>query len=555
MIKKTLIFLPVALLFLTLASGPLFVPPLAVPWNEEKTDSLGNVVTAHSLGETHSTIHYDLTRLLAVKSGLSPDTAEIVARYCALVDQINAQPGYPYSASLNGTSIPDTFPDWHESIAGTERGGLNNNAQKEYTAQYWHFPFRDPLDTLTGSIVWGTYPVVAIANFKHFTGPPHFWRVPITYNLKHIMQWALYNGGEPGLPDELTPVEVKYADANSSGYQLVQPNSIQAFAIFLHSLADSYSHEECMVSDTIRAHPSTNLCCGLTYHSENEFAYDTIMRAKKHADACVHAIWRALREFKRIHHINSAAFYVTDNNGFQDGDGIPDQLEDDNDGNNTESFLELWKNPSTTDLNGDGTINHSDHTTWRIKLCNNETGKSVQKKLSAGWTWFSLNLTNADRSLGTVLSSLNASDGDYIKNQTVSSTYYQGTGWFGELTQIDPKEMYKIKLGKADTLSFEGGPADPSTHPISIKTGWNWIGYLPQSAKSVTEALSGISPAGEDYIKNQTKSSTFYDGADWFGELNDLEPMDGYMLKTSHTGTLVYPVPGILKDSTNSQKK
>jgi len=364
MIKQTLILVSSGLLLMSLAKGPVVRPP----WNEEKTDSLGSVMTAHSYGDVHSTIHYDLTRFLAIKMGLSADTAEIIARFCALVDQINPKADYPYSLSLNTTSIPDTFPNWPESLAGTERGGVNSNAQNEYTAQYWHFPFRDPADTLTGQMTWGTYPVAS--SFQHFTGPPHFWRVPITYNLKHIMEWALYNGGQPGLPDQLTPVEVMYTDATHPAYTIVQPNSIQAFGIFLHSVGDTYSHEECMVTDTIRAHPESDPYCGLTYHSEHEFAYDADMRAKKHADSCIHAIWRCLREFKRVHNITTPAIWTGDDNGFQDGDGIPDQLEDDGDADVTESFLELWKNPATTDLNGDGVINHSDHTTWRIHMCN-----------------------------------------------------------------------------------------------------------------------------------------------------------------------------------------
>jgi hypothetical protein len=66
--------------------------------------------------------------------------------------------------------------------------------------------------------------------------------------------------------------------------------------------------------------------------------------------------------------------WIADNNGFGDGDGIPDQLEDDGDADTTESFVELWKNPAASDLNGDGLLNHSDHTTWRIQLCNLEEG-------------------------------------------------------------------------------------------------------------------------------------------------------------------------------------
>jgi len=48
-------------------------------------------------------------------------------------------------------------------------------------------------------------------------------------------------------------------------------------------------------------------------------------------------------------------------------------------------------------------------------------------------------------------------------------------------------------------------------------------------------------PMANDYIKNQTKSNTFYEGSGWFGELVTLEPMDGFMLKSGHSGTLTYP--------------
>ncbi len=366
--KKLLLFTPIVFLSFSWSILPVFQKP----WNEERTDSLGNVNTVHSNGEAHSTFHYDLTKVLALKAGIQPDMAELIARYCALVDQLNPKSGYPYAYALTSISIPDTFPSWSESLAGTERGNVfNSNIQRERTAQYWHFPFRDPSDTLTGQMMYISYP--AVTDFNLFTGPPdHFWRVPITYNLKHIMNWALYNGGQAGKPDALTITDVQYYDTISDSYKLVQPNSIQAFAIFLHSLGDSYSHEECMVYDTLRSHPSSSDDCGLTYHTKHEYAYDTNMRAKSHADSSIHAIWRCLIEFKKVHNINSPPLWKVDNNGFQDGDGIPDELEDDGDNDYTESFLELWKSPAPADLNGDGIINHSDHTTWRIQVCNNE---------------------------------------------------------------------------------------------------------------------------------------------------------------------------------------
>ncbi len=163
------------------------------------------------------------------------------------------------------------------------------------------------------------------------------------------------------------------------------------------------------------------------------------------------------------------------------------------------------------------------------------------KPLVAGWNWISLNLLNTDMSLGKVLANLNPQEGDYIKNQTISATFYSGTGWFGDLKTIVPKELYKVKITTDDTIKFKGYPVDPALLPLALNKGWNWIGYLPQLAETVTEALASISPLADDYIKSQTKSATFYEGSGWFGEINVLEPLDGYMLKTGKPGILYYP--------------
>ena len=165
----------------------------------------------------------------------------------------------------------------------------------------------------------------------------------------------------------------------------------------------------------------------------------------------------------------------------------------------------------------------------------------ITKTLSAGWTWFSINVENPVMTIDQVFSSISFSNGDYIKNLTLSATYYTGTGWFGELTSLDPREMYKIKLAAGVELVYEGFPIDPQARPITINAGWNWIGYLPQSAQAIVSALLGINPVEGDYLKNQSVSSTYYTGYGWFGELSAMNPLDGFMMKVSHPGVLTYP--------------
>ncbi len=157
-----------------------------------------------------------------------------------------------------------------------------------------------------------------------------------------------------------------------------------------------------------------------------------------------------------------------------------------------------------------------------------------------GWNWFSVNTTLSDMTLGNVLSAVNT-NGDYIKNQVSSATYYTGFGWFGTLTVIDPTKLYKIKVQNSVNITLSGIPSDCSTTSIGLVTGWNWIGYLPQSSSSINEALSSLSLSNLDYIKNQTKSATYYTGFGWFGSLTDLSPDEGYMMKLAGPGTLIYP--------------
>jgi hypothetical protein len=173
--------------------------------------------------------------------------------------------------------------------------------------------------------------------------------------------------------------------------------------------------------------------------------------------------------------------------------------------------------------------------------------------LTTGWNWFSVNTLLSDMTLGKVLTLVNT-NGDYIKNQIASATYYTGFGWFGTLTTIDPTKLYKLKIQNSSNISYSGVPVNVNSTQITLVSGWNWIGYLPQKAQSLTDALSSLSLANLDYIKNQTKSATYYSGFGWFGTLTQLSPTEGYMIKLTNPGTLKYPdIP--TKSSANASQE
>ena len=170
-------------------------------------------------------------------------------------------------------------------------------------------------------------------------------------------------------------------------------------------------------------------------------------------------------------------------------------------------------------------------------------GKLYSVPLQVGWNWFSVNTLLDNMTLNFILSSVNT-NGDYIKNQSNSSTYFSGYGWFGSLAIIEPDKLYKIDVHNDSVAEFYGRPAVVSAIKIPVVSGWNWIGYLPQIPMPTGSALSSLTLVDLDYIKNQKNSATYYTGYGWFGSLTVMEPHVGYMLKVSNSGTLVYPDSG-----------
>lgn len=220
--------------------------------------------------------------------------------------------------------------------------------------------------------------------------------------------------------------------------------------------------------------------------------------------------------------------------------------------------------PDTTGLNLPQSDLAGNLRIWddRIDLGAYEFGSSKEfnRALNKGWNWFSVYLENIDMSVSTIMSSLNPQAGDYIKDRKGagnSSTYYNGagfTGWFPAL-EIDPKETYKMKLGNPGDLTYTGSLVDENDREIAVNPGWSWIGYPFSFEMSVSEYLASLDQAENDYIKDQVNSATYYDSYGWFGELERMEPGNGYALKVTNAGTINTSDPENFKPSTIKAKE
>ena len=82
--------------------------------------------------------------------------------------------------------------------------------------------------------------------------------------------------------------------------------------------------------------------------------------------------------------------------------------------------------------------------------------------------------------------------------------------------------MYKLNLTtNSGNITFEGNSVIPSETPITINSGWNWIGYTPNESLDLNTALSSIADqaVAGDYLKSNSGYADYYEGFDGSGQM------------------------------------
>ena len=164
--------------------------------------------------------------------------------------------------------------------------------------------------------------------------------------------------------------------------------------------------------------------------------------------------------------------------------------------------------------------------------------------LAQGWNWWSTYIEQDGIDGLTMLEESLGANGHQIKSQTDFVTNY-GSMWFGMLGSIDNEETYMIDNTSSCQVVMTGAPVTPSDHPITVSSGWNWIGYPCTNTMSVSEAFSGYTPANGDQVKSQSDYAMYFNGM-WIGQLINIAPGTGlmYLSNNATSTTLVYPDGG-----------
>jgi hypothetical protein len=97
-------------------------------------------------------------------------------------------------------------------------------------------------------------------------------------------------------------------------------------------------------------------------------------------------------------------------------------------------------------------------------------------------------------------------------------------------------------MNASTVLHTAGTPVNTNNTPLTVQSGWNWLGYTAQGVQSVTQAFSGLQPVNGDLLKDQSSFATFDNGS-WNGSLTAVQPGKAYIYqsKAATPKTFTYP--------------
>ena len=197
--------------------------------------------------------------------------------------------------------------------------------------------------------------------------------------------------------------------------------------------------------------------------------------------------------------------------------------------------------PVTFTLKGfDGQI-----TNWTVTVSKSES-INVISTMIAGWNIISTYVVPAKVNLKDIFQTF-IDSGNLKKvmdeaGKTIENFGIFG-GWVNNIGNLSITKGYKVNLGAAETLSFEGVPVElPLDIPLS--TGWNIISYPCPTAQDGKALFQPLINAGKlikvmDESGNAIENFGIFGG--WKNNIGNFTPGKGYKVKVASDCTLTIP--------------
>lgn len=241
----------------------------------------------------HSSFHYEFTRTLARAAGFSGADAEFLGVMAEVTDRMQFQ----------GTGIESPMA----SMWGTERIGPTDGyfhwprkGVKNVSGEYTHPGGRDTCAYFTGGMTsYGRFGLIASPD--PCVGGPE---------LNEIERWAVFGQGAPAVGAPLLAINLAPQGPVAGG-------SLASLGIYLHSVADAYSHEPCMKKQQLRGHRQITTftsveCSVVRWHEDEEFGVPGALRNRgtPYTIEAGMAVWQALKFYRTKHGLAGASVWT-----------------------------------------------------------------------------------------------------------------------------------------------------------------------------------------------------------------------------------------------------
>ena len=192
---------------------------------------------------------------------------------------------------------------------------------------------------------------------------------------------------------------------------------------------------------------------------------------------------------------------------------------------------------AASNTSANNVLSVKNHILFAIEI--GEPQNTVNLDLSEGWNWWSptieIELADLEAALGQ--------NGVSIVSQDNQSVSFGSNGWSGDLTSLEVGMMYMIQTNAAINTTLSGAPVDPSSHPVTLEPGANWIGFIGTAPMSLNDALQGLTPTDLDNVKTQNGAAVYYQGKGWRGNVDTLAPGQGFIYKSKAATNKTFTFP------------
>ena len=152
--------------------------------------------------------------------------------------------------------------------------------------------------------------------------------------------------------------------------------------------------------------------------------------------------------------------------------------------------------------------------------------------LMSGWNWISHPFSEAIP-VNTFKDHANR-----VLGQSLEAAYNSETKRLeGPLQTLETGKLYKVEMEDEHTYEING-QAMSSVMPMSLRSGWNWLGYPATGIQTITAALAQSPVEEGDIMLGQNGFAIYNPQKGWVGTLSTLAAGVGYMYK-SHNDKVI----------------